>query len=88
MPNNESPAFARDTDHKTTEFRGEIPRYIIDVVDAVVTARGGQSANVFRTTIFAEVMGIWAKGKLHESILVQRVAGGNPLGMDAHGGHP
>lgn len=80
----DEPQFMRRAE-PTTELRGEIPRWIVDILDAVVTARGGQSANVHRTTVVAEVLSDWAGKKLHEASLITRLAASNPNGLDAAG---
>jgi hypothetical protein len=74
----ERPMFMRANGEPTTELRGEIPRWVVDILDAVVTARGGQSANVHRTTVVTEVLSEWAEKKLHEASLITRLAAGNP----------
>lgn len=70
----------------TTELRGECPRWIVDVLDAVVMARGGQSANVHRSTVWVEVMAAWAEKKVHEASLIQRLAAVHPTGSESSKG--
>lgn len=74
-------AFARSTDSNTTELRGECPKQTINVLDAVSMAR-----DLTRTALVNEILGEWAAKKLHESILIQRITGGNPTGAEASGG--
>jgi len=68
------PQFARGD----VELRFWCPREIVDVLDAVVMARGGQSANVHRGTVLTEIAAKWAEEKRHEASLIHRVAGCNP----------
>ena len=56
------------------ELRQETPRWILQVLDAVAIARGKP-----RTVIVNEILGAHASQLLHESTLVCRVAGVNPL---------
>lgn len=85
MPTEDIPevrsAFARGGTSQTTELRGECPRSIVNVLDAVSMAR-----DVPRNTIVNEVLGEWAAKKLHESMLINRVAGSNPTGTEPIGG--
>jgi hypothetical protein len=82
-PDQYAPAFARG--ELTAELRGECPRWILSVLDAVVMARGGQSAGVHRATIVNEVLTEWAEKKRHEAMLVHRLAGVHPTDSDAGG---
>jgi hypothetical protein len=79
----ETPAFARGGTELTTELRGECPRWIVEVIDAVALARGGPGANIHRATIVNEVLAEWAEKKRHEAMLVHRIAGFNPTGSDS-----
>lgn len=74
--------FALGGERDTVELRGDVPRWIANVLDAVVMARGGQAANVHRATVFNEVLAAWAEKKVHEASLVQRLAGCNPTGSE------
>jgi len=69
--NEETVLFSR-SDVKT-ELRGECPKDIVAVLDAVAMAR-----QVSRTEIVNEVLGNWAKSKLHEVDIINRVTRGNP----------
>lgn len=55
------------------ELRGEIPREVMDVIDAVVQATPGAS----RMSIVREILGEWVDRKVHEATLIQRVRRGN-----------
>jgi hypothetical protein len=75
----ERPAFARGGT-ETVELRGECPRQIVNVLDAVSMAR-----DKTRTALVNEILGAWADKVLHESMLVHRIAGVNPALPDATG---
>jgi hypothetical protein len=60
------------SDH-LVELRGEIPREVMDVIDAVVQATPGAS----RMSIVREILGEWVDRKVHEATLIQRVRRGN-----------
>lgn len=62
---------AKDDD--SIELRGNCPRLIVDVLDAVSNAR-----RMSRTELVNEVLKTWARGVLHESSVVARVTRGNP----------
>ena len=51
-----------------------MPDDIMAVIDGYAQASGKS-----RTDIAIEVLGVWADNKIHESILICRVAGVNPL---------
>jgi len=72
----EAPQFARSPD--TAELRGQTPRYILDVLDAVSIARGMRD----RMQLVNKILGEWADKVLHETSLVQRIAQRNPSGSD------
>ncbi len=59
------------------ELRGECPREVVDVLDAVSMAR-----NQTRTSLVNAVLAKWAEEVKHEASLVQRVLAGNPLSAD------
>lgn len=65
MPSNEEPA--------TIELRGQCPREIVDVLDAICVAR-----RINRTDLVNRILKVWASDRLHESTLIQRVTRGNP----------
>lgn len=71
--------FARGVE--TVELRGECPRHIVDVLDAVAVAR-----DKTRIQIANEVLGAWADKVLHEATLVQRVIQRNPTRPETTGG--
>lgn len=79
--NSDTPAFARGI-AEDVELRFWCPRGLVDVLDAVVLARGGQSANVHRGTVLSELLGEWAEKKRHEAMLIHRVALSNPTGSE------
>lgn len=60
------------------ELRGEVPRDLIDVIDAVAMARG-----CTRMEMVQQVLHAWACDRVHESTLIQRVTRGNPPLSDA-----
>ena len=59
---------------QTAELRAEIDRQVLAVMDGYCSASGK-----CRTKLVAEILGAWADQKLHESTLVCRVAGVNPM---------
>lgn len=59
----------------TAELRGECPRWILNVLDAVSMA---SDTTPNRTALVNSILGEWAKKKLHEASLVQRIAGVTP----------
>lgn len=73
-----TPCFARTSMEGHIELRVWVPREVVDVLDAEVVVRGGESANVYRATVVTEVLGPWAKKKIHDASVLLRVAGGNP----------
>lgn len=58
------------------ELRVELPRHLMDMLDARVMAR--RSSRKEETIAIFEQ---WAKELVHQSTLVQRLARGNPLLM-------
>ena len=69
---------------ETTELRGECPKWIVNVLDAVSMAKPSQRN---RTSLINEILGKWAEEKLHEASLIQRLAGGNPNRPETGGGN-
>lgn len=65
----------------TTELRGECPRHIVNVLDAISVAR-----EQTRTSLVNEILGVWAEKVRHEHMMLARVEGGNPTGSEAAGG--
>jgi protein involved in temperature-dependent protein secretion len=60
----------KGNDETPVELRGDTPRWIIDILDAVAMARGGKTS---RMDILNEVAAEWASRRLHEANLVLRV---------------
>jgi len=60
-----------------TELRVNLPEHIVAVLDGYCSATGK-----CRTEITLEVLGEWAKQKLHESTVICRVAGVNPRALE------
>ena len=55
------------------ELRGDCPRDVVDVIDALSGARR-QS----RMQLVNEILGEWARMRVHEANVVQRVTRSNP----------
>lgn len=68
-------AFSRtkDSGDVTVELRGPCLKYVVDVLDAVSSAQ-----NKSRTELVNEILLRYAKAKLHEATVIQRVTRGNP----------
>lgn len=66
-----SALFARDG---TVELRGECPHWIVNVIDAV-----SMTSNRSRTAVINEILGKWAGQKHREAMMVQKLAGSNPM---------
>jgi hypothetical protein len=62
------------------ELRGMCPAMTVSVLDAVSLSKGQT-----RTELVNEILGDWAKAKVHEASLVSRVLQGNPLPAEAAG---
>lgn len=79
----ESPMLSRTarSEAQTVELRGECPREIVDVLDAISTAR-----DLTRTELVNIVLRQWMKQTVHEATLVARVTRGNPMPLDPDGG--
>lgn len=60
------------------ELRGPCPRKVVDMLDAVSTARG-----LTRTQLVNEILGTWARREWHVATVVGRVMNGNPQGADS-----
>jgi hypothetical protein len=67
---------------RSAELRGECPREILDVLDAISTAR-----DMTRTQLVNEVLGNWARQVRHEHMIVARVCGVIPAESDTAGEH-
>ena len=74
------PSFSRGAE-PTTELRGECPRSIVNVLDAISMARGFPTRNALVNQILTE----WVDKVLHEHSVLQRVVGINPAGSEAAG---
>lgn len=72
--------FARCSD--TVELRGECPREIVDVLDAISMARHYPSRN----TLVVEILRAWADKVLHENSVVSAVMRRKPSTPEAAGG--
>lgn len=59
------------------ELRAELPDYIAAVLDGYCSATGQ-----CRTKVVIEQLTLWARQKHHESIVILRVAGNNPIGSE------
>lgn len=55
------------------ELREEVPRDLVDVIDAVSAARG-----VSRRQVVMDVLHAWALDRVHEATVIMRVTRGNP----------
>jgi hypothetical protein len=78
----DAPMFARSAGRmEAVELRGLVPRDLIDVFDAVSTARQRT-----RMDLVIEIMRERAEQWVHESHLIQRVTRGNPLSSESDGG--
>lgn len=69
------------TPENSVELRGDCPRDVIDVIDAISAAR-----RLTRTQLVNEILGDWVRQKLHEVKLVHRVARSNPGLAESDGG--
>ena len=54
------------------ELRGDIPRELIDVIDAVAMA---EKSN--RMTVVRKILGEWVEEQVHRSTLILRIRRGN-----------
>ena len=62
-----------------TEVRFEVESEELSVIDGFCSA-----TDKCRTEIIKSILSEWSEKKLHESILVCRVAGVNPMASDTH----
>ena len=58
--------------HDQVELRGLVPRYVVDVVDAVAIYKGVDRIEVVRTALKQ-----WAEEKIREAELIGRMVAGN-----------
>lgn len=73
-------AAAQRDPQKTTELRGECPKWIVNVLDAV-----SMSADETRTALVNRILSDWATKKVHEASLIHKLAGINPTGPESIG---
>ncbi len=66
---------------RTTELRLELPADEVAVLDGYTQATGKT-----RTQVMRDILKLWSEAKLHEAMIVMRVAGRNPgvSGGDRH----
>lgn len=64
------------------ELRVLVPRQVIGAIDAEVIARGGEGANVYRATVVQEILAPWAEKKVHDAMVMVRLAAANPTGSE------
>lgn len=83
MEHGDRVAFSRGPAGDTAELRGDCPKSILGVLDAVSLAR-----NMTRIALVNEILGEWTAKKAHEAMLVHRVTTGNPAAAESRGGHP
>lgn len=65
MPTHDDPDFV--------DLRGTLPRWQIDVLDAVIKATPGES----RISLVRQIVGKWCKAEIHKATLIQRLTRGN-----------
>ncbi len=77
------PAFSRGGrgEALTVELRGECPRHIVDMLDAVSMAE-----NTTRTALVNKILGRWEEEERHKHSIVARVLGIKAAGADGAGG--
>lgn len=63
---------------ETTELRLEVPREDVAVLDGYCSATGKSRSEVIRSLLAS-----WSKDKLHEAMVICRVAGINPASSEA-----
>lgn len=68
---------------ETVELRGQAPRELVDVLDAVSTHR-----HITRTDLVNEILAKWAEDKLHEATLVIRITNSNGRSRTAQDDYP
>ncbi|ROH87979.1 hypothetical protein ED236_00350 [Pseudomethylobacillus aquaticus] len=73
----DSPAFSRTNaqGEPLVDMRGNTPRWIVDVIDAVSQSRGDDG----RFPLVNEILADWARAELHRTSLINRICGDNPL---------
>lgn len=73
------PLFSRG--ETTGELRGDCPKSVLAVLDAVSMARGMNS----RMPLVNEILSEWAKNKVHEASLITRLTRDYPQPPEASG---
>lgn len=71
QPRDDLPQFSRKSG--TVELRGECPREVVDMLDALSMA-----ADVTRTALINEILKAHTDKEKHKAMLIYRVAMGNP----------
>lgn len=61
------------TDAETIELRGDIPKNVMAMLDAVSAAK-----RVSRMSLVRRILNDWAVKTYHEAMIVERVTKGNP----------
>jgi hypothetical protein len=67
------------------ELRVDVDAEIMQLIDALVLARGGKERGVFRADIVEPVLKEWYEKTIHESTIVQRVLRGKGDGRADRG---
>lgn len=65
-------------DDDFVELRGSLPRWQIDVMDAVIKATPGES----RIGLMRQIVAKWCKAEIHKATLIHRLTRGNGNGME------
>lgn len=75
------PMFARgrNDERDTTELRVEIPKAVMNVIDATWQHRTRHDAKASRNSVANEILGAWAKEKWHEATMDLNLAPNNPM---------
>jgi hypothetical protein len=61
------------TDSDTVELRGDIPKNLMSIIDAVSMGK-----RVSRMSLVRRILNDWAVKTYHEAMIVERVTKGNP----------
>ena len=82
------PMFARgrNDDRQTTELRAEIPKDVMNVIDATWQHRTRHDAKASRNSVVNEILGVWAREKWHEASMVMNLAPSNPMAPESQDG--
>lgn len=65
----------------SVELRGQVPRRLVDMLDAVSMARG-----VNRTELLVEVLDTWHQTRVREATLIHRLVRGKTVPPESVGG--